>query len=115
MRGLETDIFTLDGTPTDCVTIGMNKVLPGKIHTVEYEQLIDRQEEVTRDLLERCGLSWEIRRLPSSWTAMFGSQPLECSPSSSYACKGAHSATAQEVSLWAPPLRTCGIALRSLP
>jgi tetratricopeptide (TPR) repeat protein len=35
-----------------------NKVLPGKIHTVEYEQLINRQEEVTRDLLERCGLSW---------------------------------------------------------
>ena len=28
VRQLETDIFTLDGTPTDCVTIGMNKVLP---------------------------------------------------------------------------------------
>jgi 5'-nucleotidase len=30
VRGLETDIYTLDGTPTDCVTIGMNKVLPGR-------------------------------------------------------------------------------------
>jgi len=27
VRELEQDIFTLDGTPTDCVTIGMNKVL----------------------------------------------------------------------------------------
>jgi hypothetical protein len=36
-----------------------NKVLPGKVHTVEYEQLINRQEEVTRDLLECCGLSWD--------------------------------------------------------
>ena len=30
VRGLETDIYTLDGTPTDCVTIGMNKVLSGR-------------------------------------------------------------------------------------
>ena len=28
VRKLEEDIYTLDGTPTDCVTIGMNKVLP---------------------------------------------------------------------------------------
>ena len=28
VRELETDVYTLDGTPTDCVTIGMNKVLP---------------------------------------------------------------------------------------
>ncbi|HHL32850.1 MAG TPA: 5'/3'-nucleotidase SurE, partial [Desulfobulbaceae bacterium] len=27
VRKLEPDIHTLDGTPTDCVTIGMNKVL----------------------------------------------------------------------------------------
>ena len=27
VRELETDVFTLDGTPTDCVTLGMNKVL----------------------------------------------------------------------------------------
>jgi len=33
-------------------------VLPGKIHTVEYEQLVNRQEEVTRDLLAHCGLPW---------------------------------------------------------
>jgi len=30
VRELDEDIFTLDGTPTDCVTIGMNKVLPEK-------------------------------------------------------------------------------------
>ena len=30
VRQLEEDIFTLDGTPTDCVTIGTNKVLPEK-------------------------------------------------------------------------------------
>lgn len=30
VRQLEEDVFTLDGTPTDCVTIGMNKVLPEK-------------------------------------------------------------------------------------
>jgi len=28
VRELETDIYTLDGTPTDCVTIGMRKILP---------------------------------------------------------------------------------------
>lgn len=27
VRELEPDVYTLDGTPTDCVTIGMNKVL----------------------------------------------------------------------------------------
>jgi 5'-nucleotidase len=30
VRRLEEDIYTLDGTPTDCVTIGMNKILPEK-------------------------------------------------------------------------------------
>jgi tetratricopeptide (TPR) repeat protein len=35
-----------------------NTVLPGKIHTVEYEQLVYGQEKVTRDLLARCGLPW---------------------------------------------------------
>jgi 5'-nucleotidase len=30
VRELEPDILTLDGTPTDCVSIGINKVLPGK-------------------------------------------------------------------------------------
>ncbi len=28
VRELEPDVHTLDGTPTDCVTIGMNKILP---------------------------------------------------------------------------------------
>jgi len=28
VRELEAEVYTLDGTPTDCVTIGMNKVLP---------------------------------------------------------------------------------------
>jgi len=36
-----------------------DQVLPGKIHTIEYEQLVDRQEDVTRDLLEHCGLEWD--------------------------------------------------------
>jgi hypothetical protein len=35
-----------------------NDVLPGKIYTVEYEQLINKQENVTRELLEHCGLPW---------------------------------------------------------
>ncbi len=30
VRELEKDIYTLDGTPTDCVTLGINKVLPAK-------------------------------------------------------------------------------------
>lgn len=33
-------------------------VMPGKLHTVEYETLIDSQEQTTRDLLEACGLEW---------------------------------------------------------
>jgi len=36
-----------------------NEVLPGKIHTLKYEQLIENQKDVTRNLLEYCGLSWE--------------------------------------------------------
>ena len=35
-----------------------HNVLPGKVHTVEYEKLVTNQEEVTRDLLEHCGLPW---------------------------------------------------------
>jgi hypothetical protein len=35
------------------------KVLPGKIHTVEYEKLIADQENVTRKLLQYCELPWE--------------------------------------------------------
>lgn len=36
-----------------------NRVLPGKIHTVQYEQLVARQEDVTRALLDHCGLPWD--------------------------------------------------------
>ncbi|MGI9342157.1 MAG: tetratricopeptide repeat-containing sulfotransferase family protein [Gammaproteobacteria bacterium] len=36
-----------------------HSVLPGKIHTVEYEQLVSRQEDTTRALLKYCGLSWD--------------------------------------------------------
>lgn len=35
-----------------------NSVLPGRIHTVDYERLIGEQEGVTRELLEFCGLPW---------------------------------------------------------
>ncbi|MBT78061.1 MAG: sulfotransferase [Gammaproteobacteria bacterium] len=34
------------------------KVLPGRIYTAEYEQLINQQEDVTRDILGHCGLTW---------------------------------------------------------
>jgi len=34
-------------------------VLPGKIHTLEYEQLVNRQKAVTKELLEHCGLPWD--------------------------------------------------------
>jgi len=30
VRKLDEDVHTLDGTPTDCVTLGMNKILPEK-------------------------------------------------------------------------------------
>ena len=36
-----------------------HQVLPGKIHTVKYEQLIEQQEVVTRALLEHCELPWD--------------------------------------------------------
>ena len=34
-------------------------VLPGVIHTVDYESMIDSQEETTRALVDACGLEWE--------------------------------------------------------
>ncbi|CCQ73695.1 sulfotransferase [Magnetospira sp. QH-2] len=34
-------------------------VLPARIHTVAYEDLIDRQEASTRDLIDFCGLPWD--------------------------------------------------------
>ncbi len=35
------------------------RVLPGRILRVDYEDLVDRQEEVTRGLLAFCGLEWD--------------------------------------------------------
>ncbi|HET6631121.1 MAG TPA: sulfotransferase [Rhodanobacteraceae bacterium] len=34
-------------------------VFPGRILEVEYETLVDRQEEVSRQMLEFCGLPWD--------------------------------------------------------
>jgi tetratricopeptide (TPR) repeat protein len=39
------------------------RVLPGRMLEVEYEALVDSQEEHTRRLLEFCGLSWNDRCL----------------------------------------------------
>jgi tetratricopeptide (TPR) repeat protein len=36
-----------------------NNVLPGVIHEVHYEQLVNETEQVTRRLLGQCGLAWE--------------------------------------------------------
>lgn len=35
------------------------RVLPGRILEVDYETIVDRQEESTRRILEFCGLPWE--------------------------------------------------------
>ena len=35
------------------------QVMPGKIHTLQYESLIAEQESQTRDLLKFCALPWE--------------------------------------------------------
>jgi hypothetical protein len=35
------------------------EVLPGKILDIDYESLVDKQEETSRFLLDFCGLSWE--------------------------------------------------------
>jgi tetratricopeptide (TPR) repeat protein len=34
-------------------------VLPGTIHSVDYEAMIDSQEQTTRELLDACGLEWD--------------------------------------------------------
>ena len=36
-----------------------NDVLPGKVLTMHYEQMVTDQENQTRRLLEHCGLPWE--------------------------------------------------------
>lgn len=35
------------------------RVLPGFMHTVQYEAIVDNQEQSTRDLLDACGLDWD--------------------------------------------------------
>jgi tetratricopeptide (TPR) repeat protein len=42
------------------------RVLPARIHEVNYEELVHNQEAVTRRLLEYCGLDWDERCL-SFW------------------------------------------------
>jgi tetratricopeptide (TPR) repeat protein len=34
-------------------------VMPGVIHTVQYESMIDDQEQTSRELLDYCGLEWD--------------------------------------------------------
>jgi len=36
-----------------------DEVMPGEIHTVDYETMIDDQEQTTRELLDACGLEWD--------------------------------------------------------
>jgi len=36
-----------------------DEVLPGVIHSVNYEMMIENQEQTTRELLEACGLDWD--------------------------------------------------------
>ena len=36
-----------------------DKVLPGVVHTIDYEAIIDDQERTTRELLAACGLEWD--------------------------------------------------------
>jgi tetratricopeptide (TPR) repeat protein len=36
-----------------------DEVMPGEIHTVDYETMIDAQEQTTRELLDACGLEWD--------------------------------------------------------
>jgi Flp pilus assembly protein TadD len=36
-----------------------DELFPGRIHTVNYEELVSNQEPVTRELVDYCGLEWE--------------------------------------------------------
>ena len=35
------------------------QVLPGRVYTVQYEELVSNPNEVVSRLLEHCGLEWE--------------------------------------------------------
>lgn len=39
------------------------QTLPGAIHEVQYEELVENPEEISRRLLEHCGLRWESQCL----------------------------------------------------
>ncbi len=59
-------------------------VLPGKIFHVSYEELVSSQEQVTREILDYCGLDfepscltfWETKRIISTASADQVRQPL---------------------------------------
>ena len=40
-----------------------NTVLPGVIHTIKYEEVVNDLEKETRRLLEYCGLEWQAQCL----------------------------------------------------
>jgi len=62
----------------------MREVLPGCVHELRYEDLVSQQEEETRRLLGRCGLSWEesclafekTKRTVATLSAMQVRQPI---------------------------------------
>ncbi len=45
-------------TDYELISRHWDEVMPGSVHTVEYERLVAAPEEVTRELLEYCGLGW---------------------------------------------------------
>jgi hypothetical protein len=40
-----------------------NTVLPGVVHTIKYEEVVNGLEKETRRLLEHCGLEWQAQCL----------------------------------------------------
>ena len=60
------------------------QVMPGHLHTVHYEWMIENQEQTTRELLEACGLEWDpaclefhkLERLVATLSASQVRQPI---------------------------------------
>ena len=60
------------------------QVMPGHLHTVHYEWMIEKQEQTTRELLEACGLEWDpaclefhkLERLVATLSASQVRQPI---------------------------------------
>lgn len=60
------------------------QVMPGHLHTVRYESMIENQEHITRELLEACGLEWDpaclefhkLERLVATLSASQVRQPI---------------------------------------